>query len=554
MRLRTFLLTFFVVPLVSSCGGGGGSSTGTTEPESQVMQISFIDSLPGNNASGVGVDSKGFSLVHTSVTGAEFSYQLDCDGLDTFTVQRSLEDITVASLDQLVDHKFVCPDGLTAETAYTFGVAETRADGGQLEGSVEFTAGTDSSSINVLLEKQSSREDVDAFFANYVSGALLNEIDLPSSLQLLILTSIIDLAESEWANLANPAGLYDVVSQRVQYGSMQPDGVFSRELTGLVAYPDVEAVSTFEKRTEVILLTHATGSTPSDLNESDAWYVLANLFAAQGYLVVAPDNYGRGGTAAFPETYLQANRTGLNAVALLSSVVEDPRYGFVFDNREPVNLNIIGYSQGGHSAIASWLEIVRGHGSRFQTRKLSSGGAPLNLYKTVRGVMQHIDGSCGGDGYCDLVDSETSVPFATDRILPALISYSDTGLTSDDVISEGALNPDFVSGFLGDDLAYDNVRILMQLGSFTNVVNRGEVFSDALVNIDLYHSEYDRLVPVSNTLEFASLLNGTVAMTLHEDVCNSPGFQILFESIDKVGVVHTICGLTVLDQVFSQLR
>ena len=394
--------------------------------------------------------------------------------------------------------------------------------------------------------------DVDALFTHYISGALVNEIDLSLSLQLLVLAFIIDFAESEWDNLANPAGLYDVVSQRVRYGSMQPDGVFSRELTGLIAYPDVAAVSTFEKRTEVILLTHATGSTPSDLNESDAWYILANLFAAQGYLVVAPDNYGRGGTSTFPETYLQANRTSLNAIALLTGVVDDPAYAFAFDASEPVGLNIIGYSQGGHSAIASWLEIARSHGSRFQTNSVSSGGAPLNLYRTVRGVMQHIEGSCDGDGYCALVDSETSVPFATDRILPALITYSDTGLSSDEVIDEGGLNPAFVSGFLGDDPAYDNIRMLMQLSSFTNVAS--DVFSDAQVFVDLYHSEYDRLVPVDNTLEFASLLNGNVAMTLHDDACNSTAFRLLFEATDKVGVVHTICGLTVLDEVFSRLR
>ncbi len=380
--LPTALLT---VSLVSCSGGGGGGDSAAPVAEPQVIPVSFLDSIPQENANRVSVDGTGFSLIHMSQSGAEFNYQMNCADLETFTVRRIIIDLADAGL--LVDHKFSCPNGLDSGTQYTFGITEARQNGQQLEGTRTLTTGINGTSLNILLERQSSQEDVNSFFANYISDALAGQFDLTPALQQLLLTFIIDLAASEWDNLAEPGVLHDVVSQRVQYGSTLPDGNFSNELTGLVAFPDVQESDTFVKRAEVILLTHATGSTPSDLNDNDAWYILANLFAGHGYLVVAPDNYGRGGTSDFPETYLQANRTGMNAVDLLRRVSEDSRYEFVFDETTPVDVNIIGYSQGGHSAIASWLAIVRHHSGQFQVRRVHSGGAPHDLYKTVRGVL-----------------------------------------------------------------------------------------------------------------------------------------------------------------------
>ncbi len=80
------------------------------------------------------------------------------------------------------------------------------------------------------------------------------------------------------------------------------------------------------------------------------------------------------------------------------------------------------------------------------------------------------------------------------------------------------------------------------------------MFNDESVSINLYHSEFDRLVPINNTMDFASILSGNVQMTLHEDMCNSTRFGLLFEAIEKVGVLHTLCGLNVLDEAFGGLR
>jgi len=40
----------------------------------------------------------------------------------------------------------------------------------------------------------------------------------------------------------------------------------------------------------------------------------------------------------------------------------------------------------------------------------------------------------------------------------------------------------------------------------------------------------------------------------HENQCNSTSYELLFNTIDKVGVGHTLCGLTVIDEALAGLR
>ena len=76
------------------------------------------------------------------------------------------------------------------------------------------------------------------------------------------------------------------------------------------------------------------------------------------------------------------------------------------------------------------------------------------------------------------------------------------------------------------------------------------MFAGTIAN--LYHSPYDRLVPVDNTLRLVDTLGGNAIH--HDSQCDSNGFRLIFETTDKVGVVHTLCGLNTLDIVFAELR
>ena len=120
-----------------------------------------------------------------------------------------------------------------------------------------------------------------------------------------------------------------------------------------------------------------------------------------------------------------ANRTAYNTLDLARLVLNDANYNDAYSGTQAA---VIGYSQGGHSAVAVWLMHELQSSPGLDISLLYAGGAPHNLYRTVRGVLKHIDSSCS-DAFCELVDTETTVPFATDRIFPALLAYSDTGLT-----------------------------------------------------------------------------------------------------------------------------
>jgi|TARA_B100001964_G_scaffold29844_1_gene30694 pimeloyl-ACP methyl ester carboxylesterase len=554
---KRFIIVFPVLFFLYACsggGGGGGTPAPTPAPAEPVpLPIDVLDSVPDATTSLAAHQMTGFSVIHATQADATFELDLDCGDLETLTVRRSLVDLADEDVDQLVDHKFSCNE-LAANTSYSVTVDESRSNGDLLQGVISFQSDDSTMSVSVLADQFVQKSDVNDLFTDYINAVLVDEFDLDLITELLLLPVIIDLLTTEWDNLADPNTRYDVISQRVQYASIQPDGSYSMSLTGLVAFPDVGDLDAFEKRGEVILLNHATGSTPSEMDSDNAWFILAELLAGQGYLVVAADNFGRGGTEDSPETYLQGNRTGINSVDLLRAVTESGDYDSVFETEAPVDVDIIGYSQGGHSAIASWLELVRHHGQRFQTRVVHSGGAPYDVYRTFRGVMQQIAGTCNDDGYCRLVESDVLVPFATDRILPGLLAYVDVGLSEADLIAGEELDSDFVTGFIEQDADYDDLKSSLQLNSYTNVVNAEEVFQDALVDINLYHSEYDRLVPVDNSLDFFDAIDGNVQSTLHDDHCNGTGFQLIFESIDKVGVIHTLCALNVLNEVFDQLR
>lgn len=344
--------------MLTACGGGGGGNSNTPVPPTPAAPtaIELLDSNPIADTTNTAHYRAGFSLSHAGQSGASYDLNITCAGGSGFTIER--ESIDIASATMLLEHRFTCPDRLDANTSYEMTVNTTISDE-VFEGKATFTTGASNADLNVLAETQTSREDLESLFANYIEGGLVDELDLPPLLEQVLISVIVDLASSEWQNLAHPEVVHGATVQRVGYASISPDGEESANLSGLIAFPDNPDAA---NRDQVILLNHATGSTPSDFNTSDAWYIIAQLFAGRGYLVIALDNYGRGSTGDSPESYLLAGRTGANAVDLVQRVLADETYDRYYDNAvSPVSIIIIGYSQGGHSAMASWLEIVRHH-------------------------------------------------------------------------------------------------------------------------------------------------------------------------------------------------
>ena len=539
---------------LTACGGGGGSTPAPEPPPSnpdlEPTTLVLLDSVPGPGVTNVEPGESTSSFAHLSHSDLSLELSSDCSDFAGTTIRRDLLDLSVTDFDQLLDHKVKC--SLEENTSYTITANGTRSNDAEFTSELLISTGvTNPSGLTVINEFNQPRDTVNDMFIGYIDGAFFEDLDLPSGIESLVRGLVLEIAEANWGNLVDPDSLYDVTSQQVSYLSRHPDGSPSAELTAAITFPVIASASDFVTRDRAIILTHATGSTPGDLDNTDAWYILANLFASRGYLVIAPDNYGRGGTGSSPETYLMANRTALNTLDLVNQVLEDPAYDDVYNGSD---LAIIGYSQGGHSAIGLHLLIETQGPENLSIRETYAGGAPHNLYQTVRGVMQHLDGSCDDSAYCRYVDEDTTVPFATDRIFPGFLSYTETGLLLDDLVTGENINPDFVTAFLANDPELDDFKAMLQLSSFTQIVSAGDNFSGSNALVHLYHSQFDRLVPFANTSELAAILEPAVTVDFHENRCNSDGYEAIFNLTDKVGVLHTLCGLSVLDNALADFK
>ena len=499
---------------------------------------------------------RGFNVVQIADADWRFDYTGEC-GPTGVAVRHALTDLSGSAADgEVVDHKLACE--LRPGTSYEVRVNATGGDGDRYRSVLEFTSDAESaiSGVTVLDRTTLSRGGVDALFHSYVVDAVLDEIGIPIIGSLVALT-VAEMVEQTWAELGRRESTYGAVSEAVSYASRDPSGA-AATLSGLVVMPDVGDARDYGPPGRIIVLTHATGATPSGLSPRDGWYVLANLLAGRGYLVIAPDNWGRGISAApeRPETYLMANRTAHNALDMIRAVLDDGRYAAFHGALDTVPAALIGYSQGAHSAVALWLAGAAGaqDAQRVAIREVYAGGGPHNLYATIRGALEEIGDRCDGNPWCRSVDADAIDPYAADRILPAFLRYSKVELDLDDVLDDGRLDREFVDGMLNGEHRFDALKTMLQLNTFTNVVGLASTLPDERARIHLYHSPFDRLVPQQNSRDLADALLPGFDATAHFDACDSNVFEDIGNLVGQAGVVHAICAFEMFDRVLLDLR
>ena len=552
-RCRLFALAAAV--LAAACGGCGGGSgpTGppTPPPIPAPAPILLADAIP---AAGVTVDpaTRALHVIHVSDPDWRFQYAGTCEPKGV-ALRRSLADLSGPEDGrEVVDHKLACT--LEPGEDHEVKVDATAADGARHRAVLEFSssANTAASGVRVHDRTQLSRRSVDRLFGRYVREAVLEDIDTPL-IGTLVALLVAEIARQAWTELGAREATWGTVSEAVSYGSHSPSGA-AATLSGLVAMPEIAAAD-YTAPGRIVVLTHGTGSTPSRLSRDDGWYVLANLLAGRGYLVVVPDNWGRGHASGAdePETYLMANRVAGNGLDMVRAVLDEARYDVFHDAPEGVEVAIIGYSQGAHGAVALWLAGAHVT-DEFAIREVYAGGGPHDLYRTFRGTLERLDERCDGNPWCRAVDPEAIEPYATDRILPALLRYTDVGLTRDDVLDGERLSGAFVTGMLDGEERFDALKTMLQLNSFANLVDLAATMSDADARILLYHSAFDRLVPQQNTVDLADALLSDFDVTADLDACGSGTFEDLGRLVERAGVVHTVCALEMFDQVLRDLR
>ena len=109
-------------------------------------------------------------------------------------------------------------------------------------------------------------------------------------------------------------------------------------------------------------------------------YRLMLIFLAlQGYIVIVPDHIGYGSSADKPHPYLH-KKSVMQTRAFLQSSVEALKERGLPIQKE---LFIMGYSQGGHGALA-FAEAVQNSPIGFEIKAVGAGGGPYDLLYTVQ--------------------------------------------------------------------------------------------------------------------------------------------------------------------------
>ena len=540
---------------MAACGGGGSGPIGPPPPPPPPPEpIALLDTIPTVWTT-VDPSTADVDLAHRASQGLQFTYAGPCTG-GGIALHRELADLSEDNGDRLVEH--VLPCSLADTTAYTVTVNATGTDGQRYRGRLNFTTGFGGlNALSVVEEKKTSAHSVNRLFDRYLEEAVIDEID-SWILRALARVTIGKIADLSWREVTAPRAAHAVIARHIAYTSRGPGGE-PATLTGLVAFPDIAADSDFEHRDRVVVLSHATGSTPSSLRNDDGWHVLATLIAGRGYLVIAPDNYGRGGSRIHPvdgtvqpETYLMANRVAISTLDMVSAVLGAEDYQAFRAPDTDAEVVAIGYSQGGHSAVAFWLAAQVGEVG-FKVRELYSGGAPHGLYETVRGTLARLDGRCDFSPWCRDLHLSAAIPYLTKRILPALLAYGDVGLELDEIVIDGELAGDFVTGMLDNEPRYNALKIMLQLSSFTNLVDLEEAVGAPDTKIALYHSAFDRLVPAQNTRDLIEVLTPEFDANYFAEECDTALYEVLADTIGVTGLVHTICGLETLDEALQDM-
>ena len=177
--------------------------------------------------------------------------------------------------------------------------------------------------------------------------------------------------------------LHGVRAYRIEYNTTNTDGKTIRA-SGALIIPDVT--------TAVPMLSLQHGTITSD-TEAPSYYgssseanQFGSVFAAQGYIIAAPDYIGYGASKDVPHTY--EHRAGLATASL--DMLRAARE-FLADNNVAWNgrLFLAGYSEGGYATMALQKKIEEETGSEFNLVASSCGAGAYDKTAFMREIINN---------------------------------------------------------------------------------------------------------------------------------------------------------------------
>lgn len=287
----------------------------------------------------------------------------------------------------------------------------------------------------------------------------------------------------------------------VAYYTKDPEGNLL-EVSGLIAYPsnlnDIKGVICFPNYT--ILDDASCATTSMDAS--------GTVFAKHGYVTLIPDYIGFGLSSHVPHPYLHRQLTAQTCVDMIYA-------GHEYFRRKGVTLSkhlkIVGYSQGGYSALALQRELEANYANTFTVDKVYAGAGPHHIsaifddYRktnwtgyncSVPNVMLGLD--YGARLHCDF--SRVFKPFLLEKYKEWYFSKK---YTSDEVnaflIEDDEAN-DAISNYIVDDM------FAFGMNAELNKIYDACKANDNLdwtpkAPIILLHSKDDTYVPYFNSLD-----------------------------------------------------
>lgn len=152
----------------------------------------------------------------------------------------------------------------------------------------------------------------------------------------------------------------------------------------------------------VVLYAHGTttekGFNMADIANNDEGSLAAAMFAAQGYIVVAPNYLGYDLSSLSYHPYLNAEAQAVDMVdGLRAASTFLKAHSSVLPSSQ---LFVTGYSEGGHVAMATQKVIERDYTSEFTVTAAAPMSGPYNLTRFVGQILASPD-YCAGVGSSD---------------------------------------------------------------------------------------------------------------------------------------------------------
>ncbi|MDI4633003.1 prolyl oligopeptidase family serine peptidase [Pelomonas sp. V22] len=171
----------------------------------------------------------------------------------------------------------------------------------------------------------------------------------------------------------------DVEVRYVLYMTRDPQGLPATASAGVLVPKGTAAACTGDR--PVLLYAHGTTTTKSfnmaDVQKNGEASLVMAMYAAQGFIVVAPNYLGYDKSSLSYHPYLNAENQAMDMIDGLRAA----KAHLAADSsvKPSAKLFISGYSQGGHVAMATHKVIERDYGSEFTVTASGPMSGPYNM-------------------------------------------------------------------------------------------------------------------------------------------------------------------------------